>query len=106
MTNESLFRIIFTQKDVVQELYAKQLSESDMYGFIVVEEIVFGERSSVLVDPAEEKVKQEFAGVLRTYIPMHTVIRIDEIEQKDAVGIKSGATNNISIFPQQNVNKT
>ena len=110
--NDPLFKIVFFQRDMLYEIYARQVSESDMYGFIVVEELVFGERSTVLVDPAEEKVKNEFSGVTRTYIPMHTILRIDEVEQEGAaklVQTAPGATaNNVSLFPktQRNVDKS
>jgi hypothetical protein len=64
-----------------------------MYGFIEVEEFVFGERSQVLVDPSEEKLKSEFASVKRSYIPLQSIIRIDEVEKEGTVKIielKSG----------------
>ena len=57
-------------------------SDLEMFGFVEVEEIVFGERSAVLVDPSEERLKTEFANVKRTYIPMHTIIRIDRSEER------------------------
>jgi hypothetical protein len=56
-----------------------------MYGFIEIEDFVFGERSKMIVDPGEEKLKNEFSAVARTYIPMHALIRIDEVE-KEGVG--------------------
>jgi hypothetical protein len=104
---EHLFKIIFFQRDNVYEIYARQVSESDMYGFIVVEELVFGERSSVLVDPSEEKVKHEFAEVTRTYIPMHAILRIDEVEKEGVATIVRGGTNtnNVSQFPGMTNNK-
>ncbi|MFN7096969.1 MAG: DUF1820 family protein, partial [Gammaproteobacteria bacterium] len=75
--------------------------ESDMYGFIVVEEITFGERSSVLVDPSEEKIKHEFNDVTRTYIPMHAILRIDEVEKEGIATIvrDNNNLNNVSPFP-------
>jgi len=33
------------------------VSHGNLFGFIEVEELVFGERSTVVVDPAEEKIK-------------------------------------------------
>ena len=39
------------------------------------------ERSSVIVDPSEEKLKHEFAGVEQTLIPLHAVIRIDAVDK-------------------------
>ena len=63
-----------------------------MWGFIEIEELVFGERSAVLVDPSEEKLKTEFAGVKRSYIPLHSVIRIDEVEKEGAVRVSEAST--------------
>lgn len=102
---EPLFKIIFIQRDNIYEVYARSVSESDMYGFIVVEELVFGERSSVLVDPSEEKIKNEFAEVTRTYIPMHAILRIDEVEKEGVATIVRGNTNNVSQFPGMTGNK-
>ena len=64
---------------------ARQIFQSDMWGFIEVEEFVFGERSQLVVDPSEEKLKNEFKGVKRSYIPMHSIIRIDEVEKQGVV---------------------
>ena len=52
-----------------------------MFGFVEVEELIFGERSAVVVDPAEERIKAEFDGVKRTYLPMHSILRIDEVRK-------------------------
>ena len=73
-----------------------------MYGFIEVEDYVFGERSQLIVDPGEEKLKNEFSGVARSYIPMHSIVRIDEVE-KEGVGKivegVDGGSGNVSAFP-------
>ena len=53
-----------------------------MFGFVEVEGLLFGGKGSLVVDPSEERLQTEFAGVERTYIPMHSVIRIDEVEKK------------------------
>lgn len=100
MSNEPIYKVIFFNQGQIYEVYARQIYQSDLYGFIEVEEMVFGERSGVLVDPSEEKLKSEFEGVSRSYIPMHAIVRIDEVA-KEGVGTiteaKSG--NNISLFP-------
>ncbi len=43
---------------------------------------MFGERSTVVVDPTEERIKAEFNEVKRTYLPMHSVLRIDEVKKQ------------------------
>ena len=55
--SDPMFRVQFISQDKVFEIYARQLYSSDLYGFIEVEEFVFGERSGLLVDPSEEKLK-------------------------------------------------
>jgi len=100
MTQTPIYKIIFYNQGQIYEVYARQIYQSDLYGFIEVEELVFGERSGVLVDPSEEKLKSEFDGVNRSYIPMHAIVRIDEVA-KEGVGTITEATvgNNVSIFP-------
>lgn len=82
-----IYKVIFTSQDSIYEIFAHHVYPSDMYGFIEVEELVFGERSQVLVDPAEEKLKHEFAQVKCSYIPMHSIIRIDEVEKEGVAKI-------------------
>ena len=65
------YRISFYNQGKIYEVYAKSVHQSALFGFIEVEQIVFGEKSSLLVDPSEEHLKSEFAGVSRTYLPMH-----------------------------------
>lgn len=101
MATTPIYKVIFHNQNQVYEVYAREIYQSDMYGFIEVEEFVFGERTQVLVDPAEEKLKNEFAGVTRSYIPMHAIIRIDEVE-KEGVGKVTetkGGDNKIATFP-------
>jgi hypothetical protein len=75
----------------------KQVYQSDLYGFIEVEDYVFNERSQVLVDPSEERLKTEFTGVRRSFIPMQAIIRIDEVEKSGVSKISNG--DNVSPFP-------
>ena len=63
----------------VYEIYAREVGHGAMFGFIEVEQLVFGERTSLVVDPSEEKIKSEFENVKRTYLPMHSIIRISGI---------------------------
>ncbi|AOV17972.1 hypothetical protein BJI67_13700 [Acidihalobacter aeolianus] len=79
--DKRIYRIVFHNQGSVYELYARKVAQSGMYAFLEVEDIIFGERSAVLVDPTEERLKAEFAGVKRTYVPLQSVVRIDEVEK-------------------------
>jgi hypothetical protein len=95
-----IYKVIFVNQGQVFEVYARQIYQSDLYGFIEIEELVFGERSQMLVDPSEERLKSEFEGVNRSYIPMHAIVRIDE-GAKEGIGKISEAkgSSNVSLFP-------
>ncbi len=101
MTKKNIFRIIFANQETIYEIYATSVKESDLFGFLEVEELLFGEQSTLLVDPSEEKLKVEFSGVKRTFIPMHTVVRVDEVEKQGLAKVKDnmGYGNKISPFP-------
>lgn len=96
----AVYKVIFQNQSQVYELYAKSIYQSELYGFVEVEELVFGERSQILVTPGEEKLKAEFSGVKRSFIPMHAIIRIDEVS-KEGIGkvTDAPAGSNVSQFP-------
>lgn len=100
MAKQALYKVVFINHSQVYELYARQIFQSDLYGFIEIEDYVFGEKSSMIVDPAEEKLKTEFAGVKRSFIPLHAVIRIDEVEKEGPVRMTDMKTDsNVTHFP-------
>ena len=94
-----LFRITFLNKGQVYEVYAREVYQSDLWGFIEIEDFVFGERSQMVVDPGEEKLKNEFTGVRRSFIPIQAIVRIDEVEKEGVATISKG--DNIAPFPIQ-----
>jgi hypothetical protein len=98
MSNKTLYKIVFVSQGQVYEVYAREVSHGGLFGFIEVEELVFGERSSVVVDPSEERIKSEFENVKRTYLPMHSIIRIDEVEKQGTSKI-SKVEGNVTQFP-------
>ena len=77
MSNDTTYRITFHNQGKIYEIYALEVHQSGLFGFIEVENIVFGEKTAVVVDPSEENLKTEFEGVQRTYLPMQSIIRID-----------------------------
>jgi hypothetical protein len=81
---KQIYKVMFHNQGKVYEVYAKNVSQGGLFGFIEVEGLLFGEKSTVVVDPSEEALQLEFSGVQRTYIPMHAVIRIDQVEKSGA----------------------
>lgn len=99
MAASHIFKILFLNQGKVYEIYARKVSHGELFGFIEVEELVFGERSTVVLDPGEERVKSEFAGVKRSFLPLHAVLRIDEVRKQGVSKITAYEGSNVSQFP-------
>ena len=99
MAASHIFKVVFANQGKVYEIYAKKVSHGALFGFVEVEELVFGEHTTVLVDAAEEKVKAEFEGVKRTYLPMHSVLRIDEVRKQGVSKVSALEGSNVTQFP-------
>jgi hypothetical protein len=99
MATKTIYKVIFMSQGQVYEIYANSVGHGALFGFVEVEKLVFGERSSVVVDPSEEKIKSEFKGVQRTYLPMHSVIRIDEVDKQGTSKITKLEGGNVAQFP-------
>jgi hypothetical protein len=91
-SGKTVFRIFFTSQGKGYEIYARKVSQGDLYGFVEIEEIVFGERSTIVVDPGEEALKSEFSSVKRLLVPYHSIGRIDEVEKEGQAKVISLAT--------------
>jgi len=98
MSSETLYRVRFINQDKMYEVYARDVYQGDLYGFVILENLVFDTNTTVVVDPSEEKLKSEFEGVRQTIIPMHSVVRIDEVEKRGTAKI-ADLNGNVARFP-------
>lgn len=88
MAAEKLFRVAFLNHGKVYELYCSSVVSSGLWGFVEVSGLVFDSGDAVVVDPTEEKLKDEFAGVQVLHLPMHSVLRVEEVRQKGQAVIR------------------
>jgi hypothetical protein len=99
MAASHIFKVVFVNQGKVYEIYARKVSHGSLLGFVEVEDLVFGERSAVVVDPAEERIKAEFDGVRCTYLPMHSILRIDEVRKQGVSKISALEGSNVTQLP-------
>ncbi len=99
MAASHIFKVLFVNQGKVYEIYARKVSHGGLFGFIEVEELVFGSRSTVVVDPTEEKIKAEFHEVKRTYLPLQSILRIDEVKKQGVSKIVALEGGNVAQFP-------
>ena len=84
---KTVYKVVFVNEGKVYEIYARSVAPSALIAFVEVEGLLFGERTTVLVDPTEERLRTEFAGVERTMIPMHSIVRIDQVAKRGTAKI-------------------
>ncbi len=101
MSDQLLYKIIYKDQDKIYEIYAKEISECEIFGFVEAEGIVFGKVTNP--DSAGAQLKNEFRTVHRTYIPHSSVIRMDLVEERGVATIRDvtkGETN-VRAFPNR-----
>jgi len=94
----TIYKVSFLNQGKVYEIYARKVGHGTLFGFLEIEELVFDERAGVVVDPAEERIKDEFQGVKRTFLPLHTVLRVDEVSHRGSSRITQ-YEGNVTQFP-------
>ncbi len=82
MAAKSLYKVVFLNHGKVYELYSQSVGTSGLWGFVEVADLVFETGEGLVVDPTEEKMRQEFAGAKVLHLPMQAVLRIEEVEKR------------------------
>ncbi len=100
MARRSIYKVTFLHQGEVWEIYARQVSQGGLFGFVEIEELSFGDESKIVVDPSQERLEKEFEGVRRTYVPLHSVLRIDEVEKEGSGRItRAESDSGVAQFP-------
>lgn len=97
-SKKPLFRIQFIANGERYELYVHEVCQGAMFGFIEIGDFVWDTHTSLVLDPSHEKLKSEFADVTRTYLPMHNVLRIDEVKKQGTAKITE-LSDKVAHFP-------
>jgi hypothetical protein len=99
---EKMFRIAFLNHGKVYELFCTGVCSSGLLGFVEVSGLIFGEKNSLVVDPTEEKMRDEFDGVEVLHLPMHSVLRVEQVKKKGQVVIRDRESGEkVTPFPLQ-----
>lgn len=89
--SKPLYRLHFQHQDKLYVVYARRVASSAIWGFVEVGELDFDIREGVLVDPAEERLREEFADTRSLHLPMHSVLRIEEVVRRGSAAIHEAA---------------
>lgn len=99
MRKTKLYKVTFHSQGKTYELYARHVASSGLWGFTEVGELVFetpGE--GMVVDPTEERLRDEFRDTTMLHLPMQSIVRIEEVAKRGALAIRD-AENGEKIMP-------
>lgn len=82
MAGKKLFRVAFLNHGKVWELYCRGVVSSGLWGFVELSGIEFDTHDAVVIDPVEDKMRDELGDVEVLHLPMHSVLRVEEVRTK------------------------
>ncbi len=88
---KKLYRVRFHNDGRVFEVFCRRVIQGELFGFVEIGDFAWGRRSEVIIDPTEQELRNEFADVTAAQIPMHAIIRVDEVERAGASKVVSVA---------------
>jgi len=105
--NEKLYRIAFLNNGKVYELFCTGVCTSGLLGFIEVSGLELGDKDSLVVDPTEERMRDEFDGVEVLHLPLHSVLRVEQVKKKGQLVIRERESGEkVTPFPIQPGSRT
>ena len=96
--SDPVYRVQFISNGERYDVFVRHISQAGMFGFIEIGEFIWDQQSSLVVDPSHEKLKDEFSDVARTFVPMHNVLRIDEVKKQGCAKI-TALSDKVTAFP-------
>ncbi|MET0289261.1 MAG: DUF1820 family protein [Pseudoxanthomonas sp.] len=102
MSAKTLYKVTFLNHGKIYELYARSVASSNaLWGFTEVGELVFGVHDGLVVDPTEERLREEFGNTRVLHLPMQSIVRIEEVEKKGQSAIRDAASGEkvVTAFP-------
>ena len=99
MSSKPLYKITFLNHGKVYELYARHIAGSSLWGFTEVGELVFDVHEGLVVDPTEERLRDEFGNTRKLHLPMQSIVRVEEVERKGQSAIRDATTGEKVVTP-------
>ncbi|MFC5571278.1 DUF1820 family protein [Lysobacter yangpyeongensis] len=94
-----LYKVTFHNAGRIYELYARKVASGALWGFTEVSELVFDVHDGMVIDPTEERLRDEFAATRVLHLPMQSIVRIEEVERKGQSAIRDATTGEKVVTP-------
>ena len=96
---KTLYKVTFLNAGRIYELYAQRVSSSTLWGFTEIGDLVFDVNAGVVVDPTEERLRDEFGDTRALHLPMQSIVRIEEVEKKGQSAIRDATMGEKVVTP-------
>jgi hypothetical protein len=97
---KKLYKVTFLSQGKTLELYARQVTSSALWGFTEVGDIVFDQAGDgVVIDPTEERLREEFANTKVLHLPIQCIVRVEEVEKRGPLAIRDAASGEKVVTP-------
>lgn len=98
--SKSIFKVLFHNHGKIYELYAERVVSGNLWGFVEVSGLIFDVHEGLVVDPTEERLREEFGDTRVLHLPMQSIVRVEEVEKKGASAIRdAGGEKVVTPFP-------
>src|SRR5690606_27727074 len=97
--SKPLYKVVLHNHGKVYELHARRVGASRIWGLTEVGELVFDVHDGVVVDPTEERLRDEFGDTRVLHLPMQSIVRVEEVEKKGQSAIRDAASGEKVVTP-------
>lgn len=100
MKSKKLYKVTFLSEGKTLELYARHVASSALWGFTEVGEIVFDQQGDgVVIDPTEERLREQFANTRVLHLPIQAIVRVEEVQKREPLVIRDAANGEKVVTP-------
>ncbi|WP_119719122.1 DUF1820 family protein [Cognatilysobacter tabacisoli] len=97
--SKPLYKVTFFNAGKIYELYARRVGSGNLWGFTEIAELVFDVHDGLVIDPTEERLRDEFGSTRVLHLPMQSIVRIEEVERKGQSAIRDATTGEKVVMP-------
>ena len=98
-SNKRVYRVLFHNQGKIYDVFVRSLGRAELFGFLELQDFVFSKPTAMVIDPTVDKLRNEFDGVKRVFIPIGNVERIDEVSEVGEAKITESDGTQIHQFP-------
>ena len=100
MKSKKLHKVTFLSQGKTLELYARHVASSSLWGFTEVGDIVFDNPGeAVVIDPTEERLREEFGNTRVLHLPIQCIVRVEEVDKRAPLAIRDAASGEKVVTP-------